>query len=43
MGYRIVESYYSNSNDKSRAIREIIGMTDAKVFLDRSGYGQRMD
>ncbi|MGA8278651.1 MAG: DUF2268 domain-containing putative Zn-dependent protease [Rhodanobacteraceae bacterium] len=43
VGYRIVKSYYQHAADKRRAIREILGMSDPKAFLSRSGWhpGQR--
>lgn len=30
VGYRIVKSYYQHANDKRRALREILQMTDPK-------------
>ncbi|MGA9421989.1 MAG: DUF2268 domain-containing putative Zn-dependent protease [Rhodanobacteraceae bacterium] len=38
VGYRIVKSYYRRAADKRRAIREILGMSDPKAFLARSGW-----
>lgn len=38
IGYRIVEAYYKQAEDRAQAVREIIGMTDPKAFLRRSGY-----
>jgi hypothetical protein len=38
VGYRIAKAYYWNSADKDRALREIIGLTDAKAFLAASGW-----
>ena len=38
VGYRIVKSYYQHANDKRRALREIIEMTDPKAFLAKSGW-----
>lgn len=38
VGYRIVKSYYQHAADKRQAIRDIIGMTDPKAFLARSGW-----
>jgi len=38
IGYRIVESYYNNADDKARAIREILGVTDYQAFFENSGY-----
>jgi hypothetical protein len=33
VGHRIVKSYFQHANDKRRALREIIEMTDPKAFL----------
>lgn len=38
VGYRIVKSYYQHAADKRQAIRDILGMTDPKAFLARSGW-----
>lgn len=38
VGHRIVESYYRRAPDKRRAVREILEMTDARAFLDASGW-----
>ncbi|MGA0601234.1 DUF2268 domain-containing putative Zn-dependent protease [Caulobacter sp. KR2-114] len=38
VGYRIAKAYYRNARDKRRALAEILGMTDAKAFLARSGW-----
>lgn len=38
VGYRIVKSYYQRSDDKRRALREILEMTDPKAFLVKSGW-----
>jgi hypothetical protein len=38
VGYRIVKSYYQHAEDKRRAFREILEMTDAKAFLAKSGW-----
>jgi uncharacterized protein YjaZ len=38
VGYRIVKSYYQHANDKRRALREILQMTDPKAFLAKSGW-----
>jgi len=38
VGYRIVKSYYQHAADKRLALREILGMKDAKAFLARSGW-----
>ncbi len=39
LGYKISESYYKNSNNKKKAIKEIIEMSDANEFLKKSKYG----
>ena len=38
IGYRIVESYYARIADKRAAVRGIIEMQDAALFLAASGY-----
>ena len=38
MGYRIIETYYNNSQDKKKAIYDIIEMKNAKDFFEKSGY-----
>jgi Predicted Zn-dependent protease (DUF2268) len=38
VGYRIVKSYYQHTADKRRALREIIELTDPKLFLAKSGW-----
>lgn len=38
VGYRIVKSYYRNASDKRQALRDIIGLQDARAFLARSGW-----
>jgi Predicted Zn-dependent protease (DUF2268) len=38
VGYRIVKSYFQHARDKRRALREIIGMTDPKALLAKSGW-----
>jgi uncharacterized protein YjaZ len=38
VGYRIVKSYYGHAADKNAALRDIIEMKDAKVFLAGSGW-----
>jgi len=38
VGYRIVKSYYQRAADKRRALRDIIEVTDPKVFLAKSGW-----
>lgn len=38
VGYRIAKSYYQHAADKQLAVKEILEMTDPKVFLQRSGW-----
>ncbi len=38
LGYKIVESYYNNADDKKQAIAEIIEMDNAMEFLEKSNY-----
>jgi hypothetical protein len=38
VGYRIVKSYYEHASDKRDAFREILQMTDPKVFVTKSGW-----
>jgi hypothetical protein len=38
VGYRIVKSYYQHAADKRRALRDVIEVTDPKLFLAKSGW-----
>ena len=38
VGYRIVKSYYEHAPDKRLAIRNILEMSDPKLFLAKSGW-----
>lgn len=38
IGYRIARAYYERANDKRRAVREMLQMTDARAFLAASGW-----
>lgn len=38
VGYRIVKSYYQHAADKRQALRDIIEVTDPKLFLAKSGW-----
>lgn len=38
MGYQITKEYYDEQKDKKKAIKEILNFSDAKAFLDGSGY-----
>ena len=41
IGYKISRSYYENAQDKSRAIYDILNITDFGEFLSASGYDGR--
>lgn len=38
VGYRIARAYYQNAADKPAAIREMLRITDAHAFVERSGW-----
>lgn len=38
MGYRIDQTYYTQAQDKTAALRAMLGVTDFKAFLKASGY-----
>lgn len=38
IGYKIVEAYYDQAEDKDQAMKEILKLTDASAFLDKSSY-----
>ena len=38
VGYRIAKAYYQHAVDKRQALRDILGLTDAKAFLAASGW-----
>ena len=40
IGYRIVESFYTNATDKRAAIATILDVSDPQAFLEASGYAQ---
>lgn len=42
LGARIVETYYENSKNKTKAVGEILGVTDYPEFLRKSGYEERL-
>ncbi len=42
IGYKIAESYYNSALDKNMAIREMIRMDDALLFLDKSRYDLKL-
>jgi hypothetical protein len=39
MGYKIVEAYYNNADDKNQALSDILGVTDYAALVAGSGYG----
>lgn len=41
MGYRIVQAFYERAPDKEGALQDILGVTDYRGFLERSGYAER--
>ncbi len=41
MGYKIVESYYEQADDKKEAIKEILSIKDYKAFLVKSRYAEQ--
>ncbi|MFC1501996.1 DUF2268 domain-containing putative Zn-dependent protease [bacterium] len=41
MGYVIVEAYFNNAEDKIKAARDILSVTDFPAFLEESGYSDR--
>ncbi len=38
MGYKICEAYYHQAADKTQAIKDILGISDAAAFFKQSGY-----
>jgi hypothetical protein len=40
LGSKIVQAYYDNAEDKSRAIQEILSVTDYPSFWEKSRFGQ---
>ena len=41
VGYRIAQAYYERAADKTKAIADILGVTDFDAFLAASGYAER--
>lgn len=41
MGYKIAESYYKNSPDKKKAVRDILLVGDFPKFLEESRYAEK--
>ena len=37
-GYRIAAAYYEQAGEKDQAIRDMLALTDAKAFLEESGW-----
>lgn len=42
IGYKISESYYNNSKNKRKAIKDIIEMEDPENFLKKSKYMEKL-
>jgi hypothetical protein len=40
MGYKIAKAYYERAADKKAAVKQILRFSDAKAFLEASGYGK---
>lgn len=40
IGKRIAEAYYHHSENKSQAVRELVGFSDAHQILNKSRYGE---
>lgn len=38
-----MKAYYRNASDKRQALRDIIGLRDARQFLARSGWRPGME
>ena len=38
VGYRICKAYYQHARDKKQAFSDILGITDPKAFLAKSGW-----
>ncbi len=38
MGYQICSTYYNSANDKQKALKDILGITQSDTFLEMSGY-----
>ncbi len=43
IGYKICEAYYENSEDKNRAVKEIIEVSDFEAFLKKSAYEEKFE
>lgn len=43
IGCRIVKAYYNRAEDKTKAIDEILSVTDYPAFLERSGYSEKFE
>ncbi|WP_192822889.1 tetratricopeptide repeat protein [Rufibacter sp. LB8] len=41
MGYKICEAFYQKATDKKQAIKDILEITDARAFFEKSGYAQK--
>lgn len=43
IGYRIVQAYYENTENRKAAVHDILSMTDPEEFLRTSGYERRVE
>ncbi len=43
MGYKIVEAYYQKSNDKKKALRDILNIDNYRQFLEQSEYSKKFE
>lgn len=43
IGYKICESYYNNSPDKTQAVLDILKIKDYTAFLEKSGYDSKFN
>lgn len=41
IGFHIAKAYYEKTPDKNQAVKDILGITDAGVFLEASGYPEK--
>jgi uncharacterized protein YjaZ len=41
IGYKICESYYRNTSNKTQAVRDIVEVKDFDQFLKASGYEEK--
>lgn len=41
IGARIIESYYKQTEDKAKAVQDILSVVDFEEFLEKSGYDEK--